>query len=471
MPILLILTLSACGPHPDRLRQRMQENYRLACSLINEGEYPHAHVILLQALKDASTLKDSLTMGRILSRDGFLLHESGNYAEELEACQKAFDIFQHAGNDNELRIAALNLARAHNARSRFAQADSLCRLVYASHEPEDSLSLQAMILQADNWMSAQPNDLQKAKTYYEHVLRANRDLFSAESYLRYILCLARTGEEERAARLTARLSNLSNTQERDYLRFQIAQALGEEQEALQSLLLAYTAQSFNDRTGLRSSVFKLQASYYQQASELAAEKNRTLLLHISLLLTTLLLVMILGGMLFLRYRKHQQDQTDRLIAAAEESRRLLEEQARGADSYRQLFAAQYRSQFAAIGRLAEPFISAERIGEFKARASRAYSEQLDAILKEITNTRSKDFEQRLDRDLGHAVSRLRAEFPQLREQDIRFLCYLIAGFETSTIAFLLDMSKGNIRVRKHRIRSFIAASDSPDRDFFLNLIG
>lgn len=472
LPPLLILALSACSLHPDRLRLRMKENFRLGCELIEEGEYPRAHVILVQALEDATTLEDSLSMGQILSRDGFILHKSGNVKEALAAYQKAFDIFHQAGNDQQFRQAALDLARAYEAMRSSVRADSLCRMVYAGSEPTDTLSLQAMILQADILTHFPHDDFQRAKELYEQVLQSdNRDLFTAESYLRYILCLSMTEEKERAIRLADRMRDIFHSPERDFLWFKIAQALGDDQQALQSLLLAYTVQSFNDHTDLQSSVFMAQSDYYRQSSELAAEKNRSLRLRIALLLTAMLLVMLLGGLLFLRYRKHQQDQTERLIAAAEESRRLLEEQARGADTYRQLFAAQYQAQFAAIGRLAEPFISSDRIGEFKARASRDYSEQLDAILQEITNTRSKDFEKRLNRDLDNVVSRLRTEFPQLREQDIRFLCYQIAGFETSTIAFLLDMSKGNIRVRKHRLRTLITASDSPDRDFFLSLIG
>lgn len=86
----------------------MQENFRLGCELIEEGEYPRAHVILVQALEDATTLEDSLSMGQILSRDGFILHKSGNVKEALAAYQKAFDIFHQAGNDQQFRQAALD---------------------------------------------------------------------------------------------------------------------------------------------------------------------------------------------------------------------------------------------------------------------------------------------------------------------------------------------------------------------------
>ena len=473
LPLLLLTAFVATvGCVQDRARDRMRVSYTEGLRRLEAREYPQAHIAFLQAFSSAQSKQDSLYMGLILHKESILFGHTGNYSEELEASRQAYAIFQALDLPAKQRAAALALAQACYDNMSWENGDSLCTSIYSGHREADTLSLQAMALQADFLTDRPMPDFRQARTLYERILQADRNRLSAENLYRYALCMFATGDSRKAEPLLQRLNELPfNNSERDYLKARIAQAQGRDGEALRYMVQAYQAKIFLEQSQLQAAIFSAQSDYFQQREE--SERQRALILRLRswLLFSILLLTLGLCTLLFILYRNRQQERTERLIAAAQESRRMMEEAERGVDSYRQLFASQYRAQFAEIGRLAEPFISGNRIGDFKLRAGKAYSERLDAILREITDTRSRDFEQRLDRDLDHIVSRLRSQLPQLREQDIRFLCYLIAGFDTSTIAFLTDMSKGNVRVRKHRLRGTIAESDAADKDFFLTLVG
>lgn len=447
----------------------MERCYEEGRRLFAEAEYPQAHIAFLEALTYAESLQDSDFMGMIYTAEGEVFHQTGNYRDELQAWRAAWECFRLSADEGRRRSAMLNLALACYDNAMQGQADSLCREVCCGQDPADALSLKAMVLQADNAVERPFPDYPSARSLYERVLQTDRNTLSNESFFRYALCLVKTDARQDAERLLVVLDTWTPTADMLRLRAGIALELGEKDRAVQLLTELSKMQDLQTRAR-EPLLFKAQSEHYRLAAELSDRTSRIYRQRIWLLLTGLLLAASLAAILFLRYRQRQQRQTDRLIAAAEESRRMLEEQSRGAESHRKLFASLYQSQFATIGRLTEPFVSDGRIGEFKAQAGKAYSERLDTILREITNSRSKEFERRLDRDLDGIVSRLRTDFPQFREQDIRFLCYLMAGFETSTIAFLTDMSKGNVRVRKHRLRSTIAESQSPYKAFYLDLI-
>ena len=63
------------------------------------------------------------------------------------------------------------------------------------------------------------------------------------------------------------------------------------------------------------------------------------------------------------------------------------------------------------------------------------------------------FESRINRDADNIIAKIRKDYPKYSEDDIRFICYIIAGFDTTTISVLMDISGENARVKKHRIRS------------------
>lgn len=65
------------------------------------------------------------------------------------------------------------------------------------------------------------------------------------------------------------------------------------------------------------------------------------------------------------------------------------------------------------------------------------------------------------------LRRLRQQMPELPEDDIRLICFIYAGLSYKTIRLLTDESMSNLYSRKSRLLRLIEASDTPDKNEFV----
>ena len=101
-------------------------------------------------------------------------------------------------------------------------------------------------------------------------------------------------------------------------------------------------------------------------------------------------------------------------------------------------------------------------------ASKKSKETIAKILAELSGSSSgqRKFEQRINQDVDNVISKIRSDFPKFDDDDIRFISYLIAGFDSATISFLMDMKKDTVRVRRYRIKHMIAEYCGPNADMY-----
>ena len=179
---------------------------------------------------------------------------------------------------------------------------------------------------------------------------------------------------------------------------------------------------------------------------------------------------------------------DRLTQAVEESERLLETVRNRANEekserekdildlksrnereqdkikdLREMYVALYQKRFSEIGKYYDA-ASSHRLESIKEKAYHDVISSTQALFEEIASGSEgqKKFEARINADLDDIVSKIRSDFPKLKDDDIRFICYLIVGFDTSTISFLMDISKENVRVKKHRLREKLNGYSGPN---------
>ena len=97
------------------------------------------------------------------------------------------------------------------------------------------------------------------------------------------------------------------------------------------------------------------------------------------------------------------------------------------------------------------------------------------VLKEvkavIDNLRNDSGELEKAADEGGLVTKLRAQVPRLKDEDVKLFCYLVSGFSATTISTLMEKDKQYIYNRVYRLRGRIAESDAPDKELFLAAIG
>ena len=83
----------------------------------------------------------------------------------------------------------------------------------------------------------------------------------------------------------------------------------------------------------------------------------------------------------------------------------------------------------------------------------------------------RELEQMADTCHDNVMQKLRQDFPAMKENDIRLLCYIFTGFSPQVISLFTKESVANIYARKSRLKSRIKAAGTPHTDLFLSLFG
>lgn len=98
------------------------------------------------------------------------------------------------------------------------------------------------------------------------------------------------------------------------------------------------------------------------------------------------------------------------------------------------------------------------------------------ILKEVKSIIEElradptDLEKLIDENNDGAVSKLREEFPKLKDEDVRLFCFVASGFSATTIATLTGKEKQYVYNRIYRLRNRISDSDAPNKDLFISCL-
>lgn len=76
----------------------------------------------------------------------------------------------------------------------------------------------------------------------------------------------------------------------------------------------------------------------------------------------------------------------------------------------------------------------------------------------------------IDDSFDGVMSKFRVDFNFWNESDLRFISYVMAGFESKIIANMLMISPNSVYVKKNRLKKKISESGSPNTDLYLKVI-
>ena len=95
------------------------------------------------------------------------------------------------------------------------------------------------------------------------------------------------------------------------------------------------------------------------------------------------------------------------------------------------------------------------------------SEIINAFIGD--NANRQQLESVLNDSLDGIVSMLRKEMPRLKEIDYSIFCYMVIGFDATSISHLLNISTNVVYIRKSRMRQHIEDADPEHKDQFINI--
>lgn len=470
-------------------QDKMLSCYYLGRIYANRKDYPNAVIFYSQALRESSEY-DYYHRGLIYAASADAYNASFNDEEELRNTILAYECFEKIG-DKDLDLSLYKVAQAYHNNERFDVADSLYSLVYSGKDSTSRLALYAMEDLVSNDLYQEKQDVERDLELLEYVAE-HRGNLSLESYYEYAYLLLLAGKESEAENILSQLSNREANGKTMEIRYRIAECKGQNEEALASLKSMLSHQNDVVKKKLAQSVFKAQSDYYRLTAEVSEQKSTISNQRSIIILITGLMIIALLYVIFMKRKSTLIREKDRLTQAVEESERLLETVRNRANEekserekdildlksrnereqdkikdLREMYVALYQKRFSEIGKYYDA-ASSHRLESIKEKAYHDVISSTQALFEEIASGSEgqKKFEARINADLDDIVSKIRSDFPKLKDDDIRFICYLIVGFDTSTISFLMDISKENVRVKKHRLREKLNGYSGPNETLY-----
>lgn len=470
-------------------QDKMLSCYYLGRIYANRKDYPNAVIFYSQALRESSA-DDYYHKGLAYEALANAYSASFNTEEELRNAILAHDCFDKI-RDKNLALSRYKIAQAYHNNEQFDLADSLYSSVYSGLDSTSKLAFYAMEDQVSNDLQREGPDVERDLRLLEYVAE-HRGNLTLTSYYEYAYLLLLIGNKSTAENILSQLSEIDESVETMEIRYRIAKYEEHDKEALTLLKGLLLYQNDVVKKQLAQSVFKAQSDYYRLTAEVSEQKS-TIANQRSVII--LIAGLMMAGLLYIVFMKRKTAlirEKDRLAQAVEESERLLEtvrnrakqeKEERDKDIFdlksrnererdkikelRDMYVSLYQKRFYEIGKYYDA-ASSHRLESIKEKAYHDVISSTQALFEEIASGSEgqKKFEARINADLDDIVSKIRSDFPKLKDDDIRFICYLIVGFDTSTISFLMDISKENVRVKKHRLREKLNGYAGPNETLY-----
>jgi cell division protein FtsL len=257
---------------------------------------------------------------------------------------------------------------------------------------------------------------------------------------------------------------------------------GDNENALYILENIYYIHDTIMRSVLRQPLLTSQRDYYQSQVQISEYKlaSTERMAAVIVIITILLLCL---AMLVMQKRIAQKNaQIERYAEVADEmsrslfakkaevddiSSRLSTHNARIAEMDKQV-AVLFKKQFELLNELSSTFYETHGIKKDKEAIYKHVRENIESFMK---NKREiEHLENIVDNYRGGIIGKLREEFPQFGEHDIRFIVFICAGFSPKAISIFMEESVGNIYTKKSRIKSIISRSDSTHKELFIEAL-
>ena len=447
------------------IANRAKPYYYLGRIQFNGRHYAEAIVSFTRAREYAAGLDDD----RFKALNEIALANTYNatsaYEEALSALEEAEPFGIRCQDTMVLYTIVFDKAQYLINLKRFQEADSLFEELVQEDNPfvqrfPGVLSSYALLL-----VTPPNQDYEQARSLFERVIHKSGTLGSEQYWSVYALCLANTGDVERAKKMLSQIENRKTARHTSTSHVQSLVAAKEKdyEQAYYYLQKNRDQLNIEVQERLRQSSVKAQRDYYLLQKESLQKENRMRSWIIALLLLLIAAAAIAAGTIIKRYREKVRRQNQALMEAVQD---LLEKN----EGLKQEYIHLGQENFKALSDLCNTYYK----NEGRASQANVVCGEVRGLLKKmgLGSDQYPVLEQRVNERFSQIMEHFRAEHPNHREPFYRTTCYLFAGFKTRTIALLLDLDEQEIYRLKWRIKKAVEqAKTSHQKDFLTLLTG
>ncbi len=456
--------------------QRMKSYYYLGRIQQNGRDLNAAIISFTQAEAASDGSQDDGFKG-LLSMVIAEIYKSAHYSDKERAyLEKGMNLFQKAGDTTRYNLSFGRLAMNYQGDKNWKMADSLYSKGIVLAE-QDTAAMRMFLSHYAAMKVVQPEpDPQGAITLLKRLYSEYKTNLPLKEYGIYAYASALVGDDKTCDSILEMLSRQPDARRKDtrYAEYLITKYRKDYSLAIDLLTDIYSEQDKYVTQMLNNSITTNLQDYYQaQAIE---SRRQTQVQRLSFAVVLLGLSLLFGAILFLSFRKREKDRiaADNLIRIAEETNAMMAQSKSEVDaqvsSLQQAYIQLFKSQFDTVNSLCKTYLKFQERSE-DVRKAAVYGKVKD-ILSFIGKDKKQQavFEEQINRDFNNIVARLKTDLGNVSDEDARFICYTIAGFDSNIIATLLNLSLSNVYTKRSRLKERIRQLDTPYKAEYLRVI-
>ncbi len=485
---------------------RMKMYFYLGTAQYDAGD-PESAIASYIRSKEYSSHSDNLVFKGIISSsisDVYLWNN--NNTESISYCKEACDYFAQAKDSFRLWNTTGLLANRYSNIRDWTKADSLYSIFFSQPVRDTSIYSGQLLNLAWNNIFKPGSDPHESIDLFRKATGEYGVIPSISDYGVYAYASDVIGDHDTANDIIRQLDKVdSSSTILKIWKYRILKRRGDYKEAL-----VYLEQSIDDRDSevletVGQSVALAQSDYYENKS-LLLDKDRRIQRQMKWLIFLIALLVVASGLgIYSKRKKLWQRQMEEMSFINDEvNQRLNEillsekEHLRAIDSLKSanelaekniqtlseklsdaaekermlmVLRAKYvqanKRQYAQMNDLCRQYLEFPKTSQSGKDEIYAKVKKILAILDEPNE---KELESMLDDNLDGIMTKLRAAIPDTTEKDFRFISFLILGFDTKTIARMMDYNVNTVYTKRYNIKEKIARLDDENKTLFSELI-
>lgn len=462
--------------HPHEIRGICKTLYYRGQSRLRQGDKPGALRLFLEVEEKLRPIDEPYYLGLLYLRIGGVYRAELNFVRAYRYYRDARDLFIRSDAARQTTEAQLGMTVSTLRMRDLGRAlrDCSMALERADELRDDTLVRRSLALFATIYTVAEseriPDDLLRR---IETSIRSDT---TAAGYCTRAQTFLLRNRPDSARRCLQRAETLDPDNDVlpmiEYTAYRVETRAGRYREAARMIDRFIFLNDSLTRTALQASAGMIERDYFRERAAFADFRMQNRRLGERLVAAVVLLLLLIAGLILrqrIRLHKERNERYLLLVREAEAEYRNLARSLQQRDRDEARMKGLIASRFDIVDRLGKTLYERENTVSGQAVMTREVKRIIEGFAE------NGDMLQELEHivDMAHdgVMRKLRRNFPKMKESDVRLLCYIFGGFSPQVISLFMEENVANVYARKSRLKSRIKASEAPDRELFLTLLG
>ena len=462
--------------HPHEIRGICKTLYYRGQSRLRQGDKPGALRLFLEVEEKLRPIDEPYYLGLLYLRIGGVYRAELNFVRAYRYYRDARDLFIRSDAARQTTEAQLGMTVSALRMRDLGRAlrDCSMALERADELRDNTLVRRSLALFATIYTVAEseriPDDLLRR---IETSIRSDT---TAAGYCTRAQTFLLRNRPDSARRCLQRAETLDPDNDVlpmiEYTAYRVETRAGRYRDAARMIDRFIFLNDSLTRTALQASAGMIERDYFRERAAFADFRMQNRRLGERLVAAVVLLLLLIAGLILrqrIRLHKERNERYLLLVREAEAEYRNLARSLQQRDRDEARMKGLIASRFDIVDRLGKTLYERENTVSGQAVMTREVKRIIEGFAE------NGDMLQELEHivDMAHdgVMRKLRRDFPKMKESDVRLLCYIFGGFSPQVISLFMEENVANVYARKSRLKSRIKASEAPDRELFLTLLG